>query len=50
MFHLLPRLQSQYPDDIGIFCPFLLNTSSSLPFHSLFLPANEPHAYLPGEM
>ena len=50
VFSLLPRLQQQYPDDIGIFCPFLLNTFSAPPFASLFLPANEPHAYLSGDI
>ena len=50
VFTLLPRLQQQYPDDIGIFCPFLLNCFSAPPFASLFLPANEPHAYLSGDI
>ena len=50
VFSLLPRLQQQYPDDIGIFCPFLLNCFSAPPFSSLFLPANEPHAYLSGDI
>ena len=50
VFGLLPRLQQQYPDDIGIFCPFLLNCFSAPPFSSLYLPANEPHAYLSGDI
>ena len=50
VFALLPRLQRQYPDDIGIFCPFLLNSFRCSPFTSLFLPANEPHAYLSGDI
>lgn len=50
VFTLLPRLQQQYPNDIGIFCPFLLNCFSAPPFSSLFLPANEPHAYLSGDI
>ena len=43
-------LQSQFPNDVGIFCAFLLNHLSLSPGQALFLGANEPHAYLQGEI
>ena len=47
---LLLRLSEQFPRDIGIFCTFLLNISHLQPGEALFLQANEPHAYLDGEI
>ncbi|PWZ01205.1 mannose-6-phosphate isomerase [Testicularia cyperi] len=47
---LLLKLSSEFPSDIGIFCTFLLNISSLSPGEALFLQANEPHAYLEGEI
>ncbi|PWN49268.1 mannose-6-phosphate isomerase [Violaceomyces palustris] len=43
-------LNEQFPNDIGIFCTFLLNTVKLKPGEALFLGANEPHAYLEGEI
>jgi mannose-6-phosphate isomerase len=47
---LLLRLQDQFPGDIGIFCPLLLNYVTLEPGQALFLGANEPHAYLSGDI
>lgn len=47
---LVLKLSEEFPRDIGIFCTFLLNISSLEPGEALFLQANEPHAYLEGEI
>ena len=43
------RLCSQYPGDVGVFSPFLLNVITLQPGDAIFLGANEPHAYLSGD-
>lgn len=43
-------LHSQFPFDVGILCAFLLNHVQLNPGQALFLGANEPHAYLSGEI
>jgi mannose-6-phosphate isomerase len=45
---LVLRLNEQFPDDIGVFCSFLLNVVNLKPGQACFLQANEPHAYLQG--
>lgn len=45
LFH---RLNSQYPNDIGVFCVFFLNHFTLKSGEAVFLAANEPHAYLSG--
>lgn len=45
---LVLRLNTQFPNDIGIFCSFLLNYVELLPGEAIFLGAGEPHAYLSG--
>ncbi|KAN0060435.1 Mannose-6-phosphate isomerase [Thecaphora frezii] len=47
---LLLTLSAAYPRDIGIFCTFLLNITSLREGEAMFLQANEPHAYLSGEI
>lgn len=42
------RLNSQYPDDVGVLVSLLLNYYSLVPGQALVLAANEPHAYLSG--
>ncbi|KAI9013225.1 mannose-6-phosphate isomerase [Gaertneriomyces semiglobifer] len=49
LYELLHRLNTQFPDDIGVFCAFLLNHVKLNPGESIFLAANEPHAYLCGD-
>ena len=41
-------LYKQYPDDIGVFSPILLNLICLKPGEAMFLPAGELHAYLEG--
>lgn len=45
---LVLRLNSQFPGDIGVFCPFLLNYMVLQPGEAIFLGAGEPHAYISG--
>ena len=42
------RVNSQFPDDIGVFCVFLLNYVKLEPGEAIFLGAGEPHAYISG--
>jgi mannose-6-phosphate isomerase len=46
---LAVRLASQFPGDIGVFAPFLLNFMRLQPGDAIFLAANEPHAYVSGD-
>jgi len=46
--HWMTRLSNEYPSDIGIFGPLLLNLIELKPGDALFLPAGELHAYLEG--
>lgn len=45
---LVLRLNQQFPGDIGIFCPFMLNYVKLSPGEAMFLGAGEPHAYVSG--
>jgi mannose-6-phosphate isomerase len=45
---LVLRLHSQFPGDIGVFCPFMLNYIRLEPGQAIFLGAGEPHAYISG--
>ena len=42
-------LAAQYPGDIGVFAPYLLNVVLLSPGQAVFLAANEPHAYIAGK-
>ncbi|PNW87389.1 hypothetical protein CHLRE_02g147650v5 [Chlamydomonas reinhardtii] len=44
------RLNAQFPDDVGIFSAFFLNIVRLPAGSAIYLPANEPHAYLAGEL
>lgn len=46
---LLIRLSQEYPGDIGIFSPLLMNYLQLKPGDSFYIGANEPHAYLRGD-
>lgn len=48
VFKWMINLQHEYPDDIGIFAPILLNLVCLEPGQAMFLPAGELHAYLDG--
>jgi len=45
---LVARLNSQFPNDVGCFCVFVLNYMTLQPGQAIFLAANLPHAYLSG--
>ena len=45
---LILSLNEQFPGDIGIFCPFMLNYIKLAPGEAMFLSAGEPHAYVSG--
>ena len=45
---LILRLDGQFPGDIGVFCPFMLNYVKLAPGEAMFLGAGEPHAYVSG--
>ncbi|KAK9816551.1 hypothetical protein WJX72_001825 [[Myrmecia] bisecta] len=42
--------QPPYPGDVGVLAAYFLNLVSLSPHQAIFLPANEPHAYISGEM
>lgn len=46
---LLIRLYDQYPDDIGVFAPLLLNYLKMQQGESFFIGPNVPHAYISGD-
>jgi mannose-6-phosphate isomerase len=43
------RIHGDYPGDVGVFCPFILNHFWLAPGEAVFLGPNEPHAYLSGD-
>lgn len=47
---LVLRLNTDYPLDIGILSVFFLNLLELEPGEAIYLDANEPHAYLTGEL
>jgi len=47
---LVARLAGQYPGDPGAMAPFFLNVLRLEPGDAFFMGANEPHAYLSGEI
>jgi mannose-6-phosphate isomerase len=44
------RLAQQFPGDPGAMSPFFLNYLLIAPGESFFMAANEPHAYVAGEI
>ncbi|CUA77176.1 mannose-6-phosphate isomerase [Rhizoctonia solani] len=47
---LAQTLAKQYPGDVGVFCVFLLNVVKLNPGEAMFLQADEPHAYITGDI
>ncbi|KAK6531548.1 Mannose-6-phosphate isomerase [Arthrobotrys megalospora] len=47
---LIIELNNQFPSDVGLFSTFFLNFVSLSPGQAMFLQANEPHAYLSGDI
>lgn len=48
LFALVLTLATQYPGDIGLFSPLILNTLTLNPGDAMFLDACTPHAYIKG--
>lgn len=48
LFALVLTLSEQYPGDIGLFSPLILNTLTLQPGEAMFLDACTPHAYIKG--
>ena len=48
LFALINKLSTQYPNDIGLFAPLLLNVVILQPGEAMYLDACTPHAYLEG--
>jgi mannose-6-phosphate isomerase len=48
VFEWIVRLNSYYPDDIGVLSPILLNLVCLQPGEALFLPPGQLHAYFSG--
>ena len=44
------RLHDQFPYDVGIFCSYVMCYRKLDPGQAVFLSANEPHAYLSGDI
>jgi mannose-6-phosphate isomerase len=47
---LILQLQEQFPGDCGIFAPLMFNIVELNQGQGLFIDANEPHAYISGEI
>lgn len=47
---LILQLEQQFPGDCGIFAPLMLNVSELDYGQGLYIGANEPHAYISGEI
>ena len=48
LFSLILELAEQYPGDIGLFAPLMLNVLTLQPSEAMFLDASTPHAYIKG--
>jgi mannose-6-phosphate isomerase len=46
---LMVRLNADFPGDIGVMCPLLLNCVELRPGESFFMGPAEPHAYISGD-
>ena len=44
------RLEEQFPGDVGAMAPLFLNYLLIAPGESFFMAANEPHAYISGDL
>ncbi|KAL7409112.1 mannose-6-phosphate isomerase [Mrakia frigida] len=47
---LVLQLESEFPGDVGVFCAFLLNVVKLQAGEAVFLRADEPHAYISGDI
>ena len=46
---LICRLNRDFPGDVGVLCPLVLNCIHLAPGQSFFMAADEPHAYISGD-
>ena len=49
LLELIPRINTDFPGDRGLFCPFILNCMKLKPGEGFFMGADEPHAYISGD-
>lgn len=49
VLELIPRINTDFPGDRGLFCPFILNCMRLNPGEGFFMGADEPHAYISGD-
>ncbi|WVO18557.1 mannose-6-phosphate isomerase [Cryptococcus depauperatus] len=50
LVELTLMLNRQYPNDVGVLCVFMLNVIELKRGEAVFLGANEPHAYIRGDI
>ncbi len=48
VYALITELEKQYPNDVGLFAPLMLNVITLQPGEAMYLDAQTPHAYLHG--
>lgn len=48
LFNLITELEQQYPGDVGLFAPLILNVIALKPGQAMYLDAQTPHAYIKG--
>lgn len=48
--NLLLKLNDQFPHDIGVFAAYIFNYLVLKPGQAIFIDANEPHAYISGNL
>ncbi|MDC5822559.1 mannose-6-phosphate isomerase, class I [Vibrio europaeus] len=48
VYGLISELEKQYPNDVGLFAPLMLNVITLQPGEAMYLDAQTPHAYLHG--
>ncbi|KAF6213586.1 hypothetical protein GE061_011307, partial [Apolygus lucorum] len=50
LYHLINKLNTEFPYDVGCFAVYFLNYLKLKPGEAVFLPAGLPHAYLTGDI
>ena len=48
--HIILKLHKDYPGDRGVLFPLILNTVELRPGEAFYMAANEPHAYISGDI
>lgn len=47
---IILTIAEEFPGDVGIMCPLFMNVLRLSPGQAFFIPPNEPHAYLKGDI